>query len=184
MNYQGIDYGLGQTNIDNETGIRFGVIPSHTVGGYWYDESEAEYGKPFCPDCFDEVDETADFSVNGEPVIDCDGNDVEDEYYCLRCEKGVDGNNPDIYPESPLAFYYTQDGYKCFQGADDPDIFIEKSPYFTYAQFCSPCAPGAVYLENHMEGGVKGYCFGHDWFENGQAPYPVYSVETGELVNP
>jgi len=26
------------------------------------------------------------------------------------------------------------------------------------------------------------YCFGHDWFEDGKAPYPVYSVETGELV--
>ena len=32
VNYQGIDYGNGQTNRDMETGIRFGVIPHHEVG--------------------------------------------------------------------------------------------------------------------------------------------------------
>jgi hypothetical protein len=84
------------------------------------------------------------------------------------------------------------------------DIMIIKSPYYTYAQFCSPCAPGAGYLMNwfKMENGYspetlgieqfekmaqaagfpKVYCFGHDWFGNGIAPYPVFNVETGELV--
>jgi len=33
-----------------------------------------------------------------------------------------------------------------------------------------------------MSEGVKTYCLGADWFENERAPYPVYSVATGELV--
>jgi hypothetical protein len=28
----------------------------------------------------------------------------------------------------------------------------------------------------------KAYCLGHDWFDDGRAPYPVYSVETGEWM--
>ena len=72
--------------------------------------------------------------------------------------------------------------YTAYQSQDDPDIFIIKSPYFTYAQYCSPCAPGAVYLMNPLSEKIdqnKGYCFGHDWFESGKAPYPVYDVKTG-----
>lgn len=30
----------------------------------------------------------------------------------------------------------------------DNDAFIIKSPYYTYAQFCSPCVPGAGNLDN------------------------------------
>jgi hypothetical protein len=32
--------------------------------------------------------------------------------------------------------------------------------------------------------GVRTYCLGHDWFEDGKAPYPVYRVDNGELVLP
>ena len=38
---QGIDYGLGQSNIDKETGIRFGVIPAHEAP-CWYDRKGTE----------------------------------------------------------------------------------------------------------------------------------------------
>lgn len=48
----------------------------------------------------------------------------------------------------------------------------------------APCAPGAGYLSNPCPDGPKTYCFGHDWFENDVAPYPVYRVDTGELVPP
>lgn len=39
----GIDYGLGQSNIDKETGIRYGVISLNSVNPYWLDEFEAHY---------------------------------------------------------------------------------------------------------------------------------------------
>ena len=65
---------------------------------------------------------------------------------------------------------------------EDGDIFIERSPYYTLCEYCSPCAPGAGYLMS--PGDVRAYCFGHDFFEGETAPYKVYSVETGEEVTP
>ena len=90
--------------------------------------------------------------------------------------------------QEPIAFTYDAEGYACSQSGDDTDIFILKSPYYTVCQFCSPCAPGAGYVMNTVENGVKAYCFGHDCFEDGNAPYPVFRVEDdvqvfGETVN-
>jgi hypothetical protein len=163
-NYAGIDYSSGLTNIDNKTSIRFGVIHSGEVGQVWYDESEPVYGLPVCPGCGYE------YKTDREPIK------------CPNC-----GNTDfDMDMIDPIGFKYIGDGYRCFQSQDDPDIFVEKSPYFTYAQFCSPCAPGAVHLENPLSDGKypsnKGYCFGHDWFESGKAPYKVYDVKTGREI--
>ena len=33
----GIDYGMGQSNVDHATGIRYGVIAQNNVGQAWYD---------------------------------------------------------------------------------------------------------------------------------------------------
>ena len=170
----GIDYGKGQTNINHETDIRYGVIQHDVVGSVWYDESEMKYGKPLCPVCNNELDESSEYN----------DSDIENEYFCSVCQKGVDGNREDIYPESPICFFYIQDGYKCFQSYDDPDIFIEDSPYYTLCNFCSPCAPGAGYIMNQNESGIKAYCFGHDWFEDGKALYKIFNVKTGKEVLP
>jgi hypothetical protein len=166
-NYRGIDYGLGKVNLDRETGIRFGVINQNHVGQAWYDSAEADYGTPQepieCPNC-------------GHPHTFQEWGDSAD---CEKCEESIDCELPDM--AEPLGFEYSGEGIQARCG-DDGDIFITKSPYFTRAQFCSPCAPGACYLLNPCDDGEKAYCFGHDWFEGGVAPYPVYSVETGELV--
>ena len=96
--------------------------------------------------------------------------------------------------QEPINFVYEDDGgYVCSQEADSyasgDDVFVVKSPYFTFAPFCSPCAPGAVYLRDAFDLGAndndlrpRGYCFGHEWFEGNIAPYPVYEVATGALV--
>lgn len=170
--YQGIDYGMGQTNIDLETGIRYGVIPVHEVSQTWSDESEAYY--PFvCPHCGNDLpgDDLEDLPVN-----------YHDHYFCPSCGRVIRDGDFDM--QEPTSFYYEKNGYSAEQSADNFDIFIVKSPYFTYSPFCSPCAPGAGYLMHPRtpETGVKAYCFSHDWFEGGKAPYDVYSVETGELV--
>jgi hypothetical protein len=102
----------------------------------------------------------------------------------------------------PIAWFIDNEEYKASSDSYG-DIFVIKAPYFTVAQFCSPCAPGACYLENPIDINPVSdsppkridiasrqylanacYCFGHDWFDDAKAPYPVYSVETGELVNP
>lgn len=85
----------------------------------------------------------------------------------------------------PMSYLYTGDGYIAEQGHEGCDIFVTMSPYYTYAQHCSPCAPGACYLLNPIDNANDGnrcYCFGHDWFESGKAPYRVFLVETNEEV--
>ena len=60
-------------------------------------------------------------------------------------------------------------------------VFVLKSPYYTYGQYCSPCAPGAVDLDGPLSAGegVKGYCFGHEMFDE-MAPYQVFSCKRTE----
>ena len=63
------------------------------------------------------------------------------------------------------------------------DIFVTKSPYYTHARFCSPCAPGACSLNCPTDkGGPRAYCFGADWFVDWPCPYPVYRVTDGVCI--
>lgn len=167
--YAGIDYGMGTTNRDPLTGIRFGVISQNEVLQAWCDSSESVYPDPEPIECE---------SCGGSGTIGTDGDECE----CEDCG-GMGEVTPDELDDcaEPIGFVYDGEGYKAECG-DSGDIFITKSPYFTHCQFCSPCAPGAGYLMSPCEDGPKAYCFGHDWFEDGVAPYPVYRVDTGELV--
>jgi len=170
----GIDYGLGKANIDHGTGIRYGVLPQNDCLQAWCDSSEANYGSPeetVCPKC------DTQYILRHRKK----GWNWGDSFYCRKCQEHFDVDFPDC--AEPLSFY-VDDGEYLAECGDDGDIFIMKSPYFTFCALCSPCAPGAGYLRSPIKGGVKAYCFGHDWFEDDSAPYPVYSVETGEEVMP
>lgn len=181
-NYIGIDYSNGKSNVDNEAGIHYGVISIHEVLQAWADESESVYSGPFCPECQGDAEE---INADNEEISENYDNysDYEsDEYFCQTCQ--ITFGNESAFSEDPDYFKYEQDGYIAVQSGDDTDIFIIKSPYFTYCQYCSPCAPGAGYLTSYMDEGegIKAYCFGADWFDNEKVSYPVYSVETGELI--
>ena len=159
--YRGIDYGRGKTNID-PTGIRFGVISQNEVLQAWADSSEpvVEF---HCPHCGHEIE----------------SSDVEE---CPSCKKAL--TERDFQDTEASSYIYKKDGYEASCG-ESGDIFIMKSPYFTYAQYCSPCAPGACHLEhplNDPDHYNRCYCFGADWFDDEKAPYDVYSIETGEKV--
>ena len=161
--YAGLDYAHGKANIDTKTGIRYGVINQNQVLQAWADSSEPFYIY-HCPNCGQHLKK---------------GQDAK---RCPSCYKTFEEGDFDEL--QPASFFYNEDGYLCECG-EDGDIFITKSSFFTYAQLCSPCAPGACYLNNPLEDKVennKCYCFGHDWFEKEVAPYPVYSIKTGELV--
>ncbi len=175
--YVGIDYGMGQTNIDRETGIRYGVISQNAVLQAWADSSEADYGKPSCPKCGNEA-------VDGESDGDRDEykrlHHCCGDYACDSCRILFDGD--DAYGDEALGFTLDDGEYKASAGQDG-DIFILKSPYYTRAQFCSPCAPGAAYLENPCDDGPKAYCFGADWFDpESDCPYTVYRVSDDSVV--
>ena len=176
MSYQGIDYGLGRTNIDVATGIRYGVISQHSVGQAWYDDAEPDYGPATCPKCGNEAIE---FDADKHDEFDC-GRGCTD-YACGSCQYAFDSS--EAFGEEPRGWNYENDGYQLVDCLDS-DIMILKSPFYTFAQFCSPCVPGAGNLDSPIEDGVKAYCLGHDWFEDGKAPYPVYDATTGKQILP
>lgn len=211
----GIDYGMGKTNIDKETGIRYGVIPMHAVTQAWADSSEADYGNAHCPKCgneaidYDQIPEDIESNdycltckhchgnrfrggqnavVRDHRCHDCDCIEPDwadwsgegSDYACLECKYSF--MSDEAFGDEPDCWYVDDGEIKATRRCPG-DIFILKSPYFTHAQFCSPCAPGAGYLMSPCEDGPKTYCFGHDWFKDGKAPYPVFSVSTLEAVH-
>lgn len=179
MNY-GIDYGNGKTNIDAKTGIRYGVVPQDDVLQAWADTAEGDYGAPRCPKCGYQIGQ----SENG------------DNYDCPNCEKTYPAD--DCLPPEPSGFTLDDGEYRAESGTDG-DIFVILSPYYTHAQYCSPCAPGACHLRNPTdENGPRAYCFAPDWFDycrelgiesageyEGRAtacPYPVYRVSDNVCI--
>lgn len=175
--YAGIDYGLGQSNIDKETGIRFGAIGQNarhlnqeavqeiwTHGENLSFESYREDIKGKLSNVF------ADFSES-EEMAEAAFEAVEDEI-----NDNYNSGDTDRYR-------YDKDGY-FIQTSEPNDLVVLRSPFYTHAQFCSPCFPGGGHLENPCPDGPKTYCLGHDWFEENKAPYPVYEVATGKLVEP
>lgn len=151
-------------NIDPITGISYGVMPHHKIGT-WY-ESATPFYPTCCPRCGSwELEEQ-----EGNPSL----------LICDACHAVIpDG---DQYAPEPTQYEYEGEGYYLSQYADDHDVFVCKSPYFTLTQPCSPCAPNAGYLpQAPLKGSLRAYCLGHDWFD-GKAPYPVFLVETGEEV--
>lgn len=153
-----IDYGMGRTNIDRVTGIRFGVISQNSIMQAWADCSQGVY-----------------------PCATCECGDLERD----DCEAEA------------TEFEYQEDGYD-MQSCLDSDVMVLRSRWFTYGPFCSPCVPGAVNLDgaarawvdeltgagDRVHHGAPGYCVDHDWFDNGVAPYRVFSVANGREVFP
>ena len=165
---KGIDYGMGMSNRD-ASGIRFGVIPQNSgVLQAWADTAEPVYGEAQCHVC--------------GALINLDS--WEDD--CAGCGMALESMFDCAEPCAWVVEEFGEDGERTLFAhcGEDGDIFVEKSPYFTYAQLCSPCAPGACYLLNPCEPSAnnRAYCFDESWFE-GEAPYPVYSVATGKLVS-
>lgn len=175
--YAGIDYGRGRTNIGTK-GIRYGVIPFNKVSQAWCEESEPYYGDPICPSCSEKLVHIEDSLLEDEEIEFPDYGVVD--FVCEECHKAY--SSDEVYPENPV--WYIDDNEYSAEQDDYGDIFILRSPYYTYAQFCSPCAPGAVYLTaplDHKNDNNQGYCFGPEWFEE-EIHYDIYSVKTNELI--
>ena len=189
--YRGIDYGLGQSNIDHKTGIRYGVISQNAVLQAWADSCEGFYGEPICPDCGNTCKTIDDPTLPDTDLGDDEnGNPIEpvweraagecEEYACEDCHKIFGGES--AFGDEPLS-YVLDDGTYLAESDSSGDIFITKSPYYTCAQFCSPCAPGACYLTEPCEDGERAYCFDAEWFDNEDpCPYPIWKVSDDSLV--
>ena len=200
MAYAGIDYsGPGATcNRNAETGIRYGVISTHALGEYWHESAEDDYGTPTCPKCGNDTITIPSHTEQGNGYVSCI-QDVpiayEDyerargecaDYACEQCQYLFGSES--AHPDEPRGWSIDDGDYQVINCLDS-DAMICKSPYFTFAPFCSPCVPGACSLPEDPDraptdttGYPRCYCFGHDWFDSGTAPYLVYSVATGDLV--
>lgn len=109
----------------------------------------------------------------------CDSS--EPYYSCEDCEL-EQGSDECFDTDCDLSsWYFNDEGYEAETCFDGTEIMIMKSPYFTWGTFCSPCAPGAINIDVPGSDGIA-YCFGHDWFDEGKAPYKVFSVETGKQI--
>lgn len=156
-------------NINPETGIRFGVICPSDVEN-WYDWSSAVVDDK-CPYCQGTNVNLTD-EVNG-----C--------YTCEGCKATFMEDESEDFTE--VGREYITERYKAIQLVEGENIVVEKSPYFTYSRLCSPCYPNAGDLASGIaivvdeSSGYKTYCFGHTWYENGIAPFPIYRVSDGTL---
>lgn len=167
--YIGIDYSLGQSNRDGE--YHYGVISQNSVSQYIWDDMESIYWYG-CSACGTEFDDDTKLEENEDSQEECP--------VCGHTE----GDDSNWYGDEPIGeIYQPHDGYGIEHSETLCCFFITKSPFYTFAIYCSPCAPGAGDLDSPRENGVKTYCFGEDFFdEYAKCPYPIYSVETGELV--
>jgi len=178
--YAGLDYtGPGsQVNRDPETGIRYGIIHTNRV----------------CPHALEDIYSAGtdiDYENYQQAIKDALAGALKEfglEKYAEDAYDGMSDAIGDNYPGNNgdcTRYEYKEDGYELMIDGSG-DLWVMKSPFFTYAQFCSPCAPGACYLTNALEGqpaGNKCYCLGTDWFdEEEKCPYPIYSMETGEQI--
>ena len=171
--YAGIDYGLGQTNRDHETGIRFGIISQNDLSGDAVNDiytTGDDIG-------FENMRQQAkdELARAIASAIDPYGQVGDPDELAAEIINNVEWH--DCGESGP--YEYSGEGYH-LRTSDNNDLWVLKSPFYTHAQFCSPCAPGAGHLGNPCPTGPKTYCLGPDWFEDGEAPYPIYKVEDVE----
>lgn len=179
-NYAGIDYsGPGSTiNRDSETGIRYGIISQNSLGDFAIDNVYSN-------------GEDVGFLAAKEEMIDAlkgailrameDYGRMDDGTARDWAEHIADGDGfewSDCDESGP--YELEADGYQ-LRTTSDNNLWVIKSDFYTHAQFCSPCVPGAGNLDTHCPSGPKTYCLGHDWFDD-KAPYPVYRVSDDSLV--
>lgn len=170
--HSGIDYGMGSTNVDTETGIRYGVIHANDLASHFWEIVESDGTDLDYEEAMDDIVqelESAIRSALSDYSVNCDFREVA---------QGV-MDSIDVEYESPCDYtrYYYKDDDKglILQVASDGDIFVIKSPYYTLCSFCSPCAPGAGSLGS--DGSVKTYCLGPEWFdEDRPMPYECHEL--------
>jgi rubredoxin len=184
MKTAGIDYGMGRTNIDPVTGCRYGVISQHSLASWFYDDYEPQYGDPTCPKCGETAHDASDYD---SPLIDeYEQGTGRIDYACEHCAYLFDSS--EAYGDAPQGFMLEDDDYTAVDCLDS-DVMILRSPYYTYAPFCSPCVPGAGNLDSIQDERIdstcpKTLCFGHEMFEERRAPYRVFRVADDTEVFP
>lgn len=172
-NYAGIDYGLGCTNIDLETGIRYGIISCHSLAEWFEDELEPVYETTYCPNCGSDQPKDAQYTYN------------EDTHKCVSCDEPIFDDEQWADEADYWRLRNNQDGIECHLTNDGTGLFVTKSPICITAQFCSPCVPGAGNLDSPCDSGVLTYALPLDWLRQDNPAYcqwDLISTETRKAV--
>lgn len=175
-NYAGIDYGMGTTNVDMANGIRYGIISQNSLSHWSMDDVFTQGDDLGYEAMIDEVKDSIKSAI--ERIIEEAGGSIDGDL-------DVDGFMEDVSFDN-----YESDGPRSYfednvhvQTTSNNELFVFKSPYYTFAQFCSPCVPGAGNLDTPCDDGPKTYCLHQDWFDSERpCPYPVYRVDTDECI--
>jgi hypothetical protein len=176
----GIDYGMGKVNIDESTGIRYGVISASSLPD-WFWETVESAGTDLD---YEEAVETLRSEVKSAIRSALSDYSVTADYDALA-QSVLDSIDVDYENtgDSTRYFYRSEDGTLEFNTTSDGLIFVTKSPVYALCSFCSPCAPGAGDLES--AGNVKTYCLPADWFDPlFPAPYACHDVTPGFPLDP
>lgn len=162
-----IDYGMGKSNINLDTGIRYGAISCNSLDGDANNDifTQGAVYIPSCPACGHIFDENTDLDMVFE---------------CPECKEEI-GDSGELYGDEPSYIRFVEDtaqGKIIVEGCLDNDYVITESPYYTMARLCSPCVPGAGDLDSpDPEYGYKTYCLPSDYFEDGKPPYKYNRVD-------
>jgi hypothetical protein len=162
-----------------ETGIHYGVIPKNDLFN--------------CAEEFFENAEDMSLKEALEEITDTI-NSLKDQLSESAIKDMLDIAEQDFgenFDGECSLMRYEKDGFIIEASNDDCDLFIIKSPFYTLAPPCSPCAPGAGYLRDSIKedeldengevtigsDGIKIYCLPEDWFEEGKCPYKYWEVK-------
>lgn len=218
-NYPGIDYSgpRSTANRDSETGIRYGIISQRSLNGDiaddiggndWQDiglERAVEEAKSALVKSLDTDDpkESLRSAIEdyvrkdriGQRVTDI--LNLNDDPRFIHRDQAWAIVSEDFSDAMSMGDCFgpwrMEDGLLVVQTVSDQnELWVFKSAFYTYAQFCSPCFPGACNLDSPLELPLiprhepptmhtqypqnKCYCLPHDWFEHSIAPYPVWRV--------
>jgi hypothetical protein len=179
MSYAGIDYGMGKSNIDTETGIRYGIVSMNSLNEWAWESMEQG--------------DDLDYDAFKKEVISSLSSSIREalEQYSLDYQNDSDAIADDVWDGLEVEYesngdcrrYALEEDGCSLQTTSSGDLFVFKSPFYTHAQFCSPCVPGAGNLDCPCENGPKTYCIGWEWYDEEQpCPYPIYRCDTGEQV--
>ncbi len=180
--YAGIDYSGSQGTCNrDEREFRYGIIAQSSLPHWFADELEAHYSA-HCPACGEGIDSEYESEVNSQ------GYGV--------CECGNSFRDHEMYRDEADGYTWGNEDSESGHADDMLDVWVTQSPFYTYAQFCSPCVPGAGNLNSPLA--IAGdipkenriLCLGLDWFDSlddaseyaEHCPYPVWECETGNLV--
>lgn len=151
------------TNINPETGIRYGIISAQSIDDYIIDDIYRSGIDVTWAEARDEAEKEARAEAEDPEIVTFTDPDDKERWIERRVDFMMDHLVGDI--EEPV-IAYEEDGVKVqttwLGGA--MMLWVFESPYTTKRSLCSPSVPGAVDLNSdEYEDGYEGYDVPSDW---------------------